>query len=429
MADLEDLIKVVRSCPVIDNHAHNVLLPSKQHAHDLLSATTEAQGDALSDTHTSLPHIRATRQLRQLYDLDENATWEDVIIERDQVLQGDYESFLKRCFAGIHTVLMDDGVDNKNVYLCDWHDDFIVDRTLRIVRIETRATDILREMHRKNNLPIGPALHNDEMCAQAWIAFLQAFEAAIVVEINDADVAGFKSVICSRTGLDVRIAGDVQVATSGLEAFQTSYLPNCTRNDFRIDSKGLNDSLVISTCRLLSAAFKQDSISKPLQFQTGIGDCDTHLFLSDPSHLQPLISEFPDVRFIFLQTSYPYTRQAGHLAKIYKNVFLDIGQVFPQVSRDGQELILRQCMEVTPLSKLLFSSNAHLYGEIYWLALKQFRQALENILVDYVQNDDLTAEQAITFAKDIFFNNAKRVYNLLVDFPDMESVRCPQQQD
>ncbi|KAH0270964.1 glutamine synthetase/guanido kinase, partial [Aureobasidium melanogenum] len=420
MATLDDLRKVVRSCPVIDNHAHNLLLPSKQEAHDLLTATTEAQGDALEDTKTSLSHIRAVRQLRELYDLGNNATWDDLMEKRADILQGDFESFLQRCFTGIHTILMDDGLDDTTVYLYDWHDDFVLDKTLRIVRIETLAADILREMYRKGTLPIGPAIHDDDMCAEAWITFLQAFESSIVTEINDPDVAGFKSVICYRTGLDVKVAGDVQIATNGLEAFQSGYLPNCLHNNFRIESKGLNDSLVISTCRLLSAAAKQDSISKPLQFHTGLGDADIDLLLSDPSHLQPLITAFPDVQIILLHTSYPYMRQAGYLATVYKDVYLDLGEVFPQVSRNGQETILRQCMEVTPISQLLFSTDAHHFGEVYWLALKQFREAFERVLVDYVENEDLTVDQAIQAAKDIYFNNSKRVYNLTTELPEIE---------
>lgn len=427
MATLDDLRNVVRFCPVIDNHSHNLLLPSKLSDHDLLSATTEAHGDALEDTRTSLSHLRAVRQLRELYGLDNDAGWDELMDKRAEILQGNFESFLRRCFTGIHTILMDDGLEDTNVYLYEWHDDFILDRTLRVVRIETVAADILREMYRKGSLPIGPAIRNEEMCAQAWINFLQAFESAIVTEINDPDVAGFKSVVCYRTGLDVKIAGDVQVATSGLESFQSSYLPNCSQKDFRIEAKGLNDSLVISTCRLLSAAAKQDSISKPLQFHTGLGDRDIDLLLADPSHLQPLISAFPDVNIILLHTAYPYCRQAGYLATVYKNVYLDLGEVFPQVSRNGQESILRQCMEITPYSKLLFSTDAHHFGEVYWLALKQFRQAFEKVLVDFVQNEDFTTEQAISAAKDIYFNNAKRVYNLDAELPEIELVRLPEQ--
>ncbi|KAI5239678.1 glutamine synthetase/guanido kinase [Aureobasidium subglaciale] len=425
MATLDDLRNVIRSCPIIDNHAHNLLLPSKQEAYDLLSATTEAHGDALSDTHTSLSHIRAVRQLRELYGLGNDANWNDLMEKRADILQGNFESFLQRCFVGVHTILMDDGLDDTTVYLYDWHDDFILDKTLRVVRIETVAADILREMHKKGSLPIGPAMLNDDMCAQAWVTFLQAFESTIVTEINDPDVAGFKSVICYRTGLNVKIAGDVQVAANSLEAFQTDYLPNCSQNDFRIESKGLNDSLVISTCRLLTAAAKQDSISKPLQFHTGLGDADIDLLLADPSNLQPLISAFPDVQMILLHTSYPYMRQAGYLATVYKNVYLDLGEVFPQVSRNGQETILRQCMEVTPISKLLFSTDAHHFGEVYWLALKQFRQAFEKILVEYVREEDLTVEQAIDAAKDIYFNNANRVYNLRAELPDMATSELP----
>ena len=34
-------------------------------------------------------------------------------------------------------------------------------------------------------------------------------------------------------------------------------------------------------------------------------------------------------------------------------------EVFPMVSRDGQKAILRQALEITPGSKLLYSSDGH----------------------------------------------------------------------
>lgn len=423
---LDDLKSVVRTCPAIDNHAHNLLLPSEQGAYSLLGATTEAEGEAQEDTFTSLPHIRAVRQLRELYGCDQNAGWEVLMKKRQELLSADQELLLKTCFEGIHTILMDDGLDSTTVHPYDWHDQFTPSSTCRIVRIETVAADIMREMYRDGQLPIGLAIADEEACAEAWVTFLGAFETAIAAEIRNARVAGFKSVICYRTGLDIGITDEVQIATKGLDAFKEEFLPTAIANDFRICHKGLNDCILISTCRLLTAGLEETGIGKPLQFHTGLGDCDISLLRSDPSYLQPLIKKFPAVKIVLLHSSYPYTRQAGYLATVYKNVYLDLGEVFPQVSRDGQESILRQSMEITPTSKLLYSTDAHHFGEVYWLANKQFRHAFEKVLVDYVQHDDLTVQQAIDAAKNIYFNNSQRIYNLDIELPEAKRVsRCP----
>jgi predicted TIM-barrel fold metal-dependent hydrolase len=80
------------------------------------------------------------------------------------------------------------------------------------------------------------------------------------------------------------------------------------------------------------------------------------------------------VPFVLLHSAYPYTREAGYLATVYKHVYLDIGEVFPMVSRDGQKSILRQSLEIVPGSKLLYSTDGHWFPETFWLANKQFRE-------------------------------------------------------
>ena len=75
---VDQLRHVVRTCPVIDNHAHNLLRLEQLRKSDFVTITTEAHGDALEDTPKSLAHIRAARQLRQLYGLPADADWKDL---------------------------------------------------------------------------------------------------------------------------------------------------------------------------------------------------------------------------------------------------------------------------------------------------------------------------------------------------------------
>lgn len=335
-----DLRRTIRSCQIIDNHAHNILRPQQLRVADLLTITTEASGDALKDTSSSLAHLRAVRQLRALYELPISADWEDILQKRQEILSHEEFTriFMQKCFQGTHTILVDDGLDSgANIQPYRWHDQFTVTPCKRIVRIETIASDILQAMHGSRHLPVGVALADETACDLAWVEFISRFERAMLNALADPEVVGFKSVICYRTGLSVTIGRDTEVSKTGLWSFSKHFLPDATSKGFRVESKGMNDALVISTCKLIAAHQRdvtdstKDVVAKPFQFHTGLGDKDISLSDSNPACLQPLIEAFPTVPFILLHSAYPYTQQAGYLATVYKNAFLDLGEVFPMV--------------------------------------------------------------------------------------------------
>ncbi|TKA60632.1 hypothetical protein B0A55_10592, partial [Friedmanniomyces simplex] len=366
---LDGLKQVIRTCPVIDNHAHNILRPHQLKSANFLTITTEAAGEALDDAPKSLAHLRAVRQLKKLYDLPADADWAAVVGKRAELLERDADILMKKCFEGTQTILVDDGLDSgANIERYSWHDKYTTSPCKRIVRIETVAATILSTLYQQGKLPVGVAVADEEACNLGWVSFIAEFEQAIVAAIQDDEVVGFKSVICYRTGLDVTVGRDHEVNEHGLRSFSRHYLPEALARDFRVEAKGMNDALVISACKLIAAAYEQGGMPKPLQFHTGLGDNDISLLDSSPACLQPLIKHFPTVPIVLLHSSYPYTREAGYLATVYRNVYLDIGEVFPMVSREGQEKIVRQALELTPTSKILWSTDGHHFPETYWLA-------------------------------------------------------------
>ena len=410
---IDDLKKVIRACPVIDNHAHNLLRPNELKSAEFLTITSEATGAALHDAPTSLAHIRAARQLRKLYDLPADADWAAILKKRAELLEADSDALTKRCLEGTQTILIDDGLgsgDTMEPY--SWHDKFTLSPCKRIVRIEAVASDILASMHEQKKLPVGADIADEEACGAAWGAFTGAFDEAIARAITDPEVVGFKSVICYRTGLDVRLGRDMDVFSDGLRSFRRHFLHDCVARKFRVEAKGMNDALVVSTCKLIAGGYREHDVAKPLQFHTGLGDNDISLLDSNPGCLQPLIAEFPTVPIVLLHSSYPYTREAGYLATVYKNCYLDIGEVFPMISRDGQEKVLRQSLELTPWSKLLWSTDGHYFPETYWLANVQGREVMEKVFCEYVKLEDLSVPQAVQAVKDILFENSNKLYRL-----------------
>jgi len=105
-------------------------------------------------------------------------------------------------------------------------------------------------------------------------------------------------------------------------------------------------------------------------------------------------------------------REAGYLTAMYKNVYLDIGEVFPTVSGGGQEAVIRQVLELAPTNKVMWSSDGHWWPETYYLGSVQARRALSSVLQGAVKADELTEEEAARVAKDILFHTADRVYRL-----------------
>lgn len=387
---IENLRHVVNNFPIIDNHAHNIIQPALVDTIPVESVTSEAQGRALRDAFKSLPHLRAARQLRQLYECPDEANWEELLAQRTEWLRSDPERLNQQCFRGVHAVLIDDGLSTQDKVLpYHWHDRYTKAPSKRIVRIETVAERLMESM--LTGITIDE-LDDASFFTNTWVTLTEEFEREIQEAIQDPEVAGFKTVICYRTGLDIE--PDYERAARDVGLPFERYVERCVRKrKFRIERKPLNDYLVLRTLEILSERVPyNDAMSKPLQLHTGLGDNDIDLLKSNPAYLQPLIENYTNVPFVLLHSAYPYTRDAGYLTTVYKNVYLDVGEVFPMVSRDGQKTILRQALEIVPGSKLLYSSDGHYLPETFWLANLQFREVwldVSNLVILLFSRDEL----------------------------------------
>lgn len=160
----------------------------------------------------------------------------------------------------------------------------------------------------------------------------------------------------------------------------------------RLADKAFNDYLVRVTMEVAGKFGKPGeffslifySLHRPLrsrlilivQFHTGLGDNDIVLTRSSPAHLQPLIAAYPQTPVVLLHASYPFTREAGYLTSVYKNVYLDFGEVFPFVSAEGQRAVVRQVLELAPTTKIMWSTDGHWWPETYYLGTIQAREIL-----------------------------------------------------
>ena len=138
----------------------------------------------------------------------------------------------------------------------------------------------------------------------------------------------------------------------------------------------------------------------PVQVHCGFGDSDLWLARADPSHLKPLVERFRDTKFVLLHC-YPFVREAGWLAHVYGNVWFDLSLTIPHVSRPAEAL--REALELAPVSKLVYASDAARTPELYYLAARWWREALA---------EALPPEEAEADARAILRENALALYDL-----------------
>lgn len=358
------------------------------------------------------------KQLAQLYGCSE--ALRDIKAARYEWVRRDYEGLIKTCLQGTHAIMMDDGLNKDLVHPWKRHRDF-VPQVSRIVRVEAVAADILEHLVLVAGLlrPGTDADWDRNQTEAFFIRFNGEFRNQIRAFANDSDVRGFKSVICYRTGLDIGLGSkkafrpQQSLTESELMTEFHEYLQQAVRNNnYRIEKKAFNDYLVVAVCDVLDKRSRIEGEGVPFQFHTGLGDSEISLLTANPAYMQPLIEAFPNVDFVLLHSAYPYTREAGYMASSYPNAWLDIGEVFPMLSREGQESVLKQALELAPASKILWSTDGHFFPETYWLANRQFRDVLEKTLYSGVMDGDYTIQQAIDTAVDIMFWNSNSLYKL-----------------
>ncbi len=231
---------------------------------------------------------------------------------------------------------------------------------------------------------------------------LDAFVAGVDAARESGHV-GLKSIIAYRTGLDLQWT----TREDATRAFGQVKDQADREGAIRLANKPLNDFLVLTALDIA------ERLELPIQFHTGFGDTDLDLLKANPLNLRPLLQSdrFRHVPFVLLHASYPYVRQLGYLAAMYPNVYMDISLAIPFITTEIPRMI-HEALGLTPLTKVLYSSDAFSIPEIFWLANRWGRAALERVLDEIVQAGALTEAQAYHAGEQILSQNARRIYGL-----------------
>ena len=150
----------------------------------------------------------------------------------------------------------------------------------------------------------------------------------------------------------------------------------------------------------------------PVQLHSGFGDRDLALPQANPALLQPFLTEAEPAGVpIVLLHCYPYHREAGWLASVFGQVYVDVGLTLSHVGARAAAVLGEFC-ELAPFGKLLFSTDAYGLAELYLVGAAQFREALDAVLRSWRERDAIGAPDAERVAAMIAAGNARRVYRL-----------------
>ena len=221
-------------------------------------------------------------------------------------------------------------------------------------------------------------------------------------------VVGFKSIAAYRVGLELdgRRPGDGEVV-----AAVSRWLSGPDRADGARGAGGTPPRLADEVLHRFFIWCGAD-LGRPIQFHVGYGDRDVDLHRCNPLLLTGLLRALePTGVPVMLLHNYPYHREAGYLAQVFPLVYTDLGLATHNVGARAAAL-LGEALELVPLRKFLFSSDAFGLPELFYLGTLLFRQALSAFLSDRLDADDMSYADAERVTRLIGAENARRAYRL-----------------
>ena len=220
------------------------------------------------------------------------------------------------------------------------------------------------------------------------------------LKIQAKTAIGLKSIIAYRIGLDFEPTAP---SATEVEKAAGEWLTE-------VDSTG--KSRIHHEVLLRHLLWQGADLSMPMQFHIGYGDPDLDLHRSDPLLMTDLIRNFEKRQIpVLLLHTYPFQRNAGYLAQMFRNVYLDVGLAINYTGARSPSIIA-ESLELAPFHKILFSSDAWGLSELTYLGALLFKRGLGEVLDAFVARSDWSENDALKVAQAIGRENALKVYGV-----------------
>ncbi len=369
----DNLRAALADLPLIDNHCH--FFRAEYQPHDLAAvlnlSTLEMPPDQLGQT---MVYRLMLRELGRYLNLDGDPETE-VLARREELMGRDYPGWVAGLLshAGVKALLVDTGYSPaaqpresfEAVNPC---------RAYYIFRMET-VLDPLWEEYSQGRLDLGAVEDR----------YYQALEEGLSQE----KAIALKSIIGYRTGLEVGPVKRSELTGGGAA------------------EKRFRDYFLFQTLKRIAPR------NMPVQIHAAFGESHIDIRRNHPAMLKFILDqpEFRNLPLVLVHGGYPRCFEAGFLASIYPNVYVDLSEMIPFVplgARQGVVDILNMC----PFNKVLYGSDGFLIPEIHWLGAGMIREIMAGILGELMESGILGQGEAVETARLIFAENVRKLYNL-----------------
>jgi uncharacterized protein len=395
------VLPFVAAQPLVDHHCHGVIAGGcSLEIRDLAGMLNEADGAAAADgaPFDSLAGLAFRRWCPPLLGLPPHAG-AGSYTERRAALGGDEVTRLFLGASGLAALCIDTGYTPAGLLSPGETASLAGAAAFEVVRLEQVAESLARSGVRAADFPD---------------AYRSALAERVTAPSFGSTVVGFKSIAAYRVGLELdgRRPGDGEVVAAVSRwlgrpaemagAAETSSASGTGGTPPRLADEVLHRFFIWCGAEL----------GLPLQFHVGYGDRDIDLHRCNPLLLTGLLRALePTGVPVMLLHNYPYHREAGYLAQVFPLVYADLGLATHNVGARATAL-LGEALELIPLRKFLFSSDAFGLPELYYLGTLLFRQALSAFLTARLDDDDMSYADAERIARLIGAENARRAYRL-----------------
>jgi uncharacterized protein len=232
--------------------------------------------------------------------------------------------------------------------------------------------------------------------------FADAVRSALATRTAAPGVVGVKSIAAYRTGLDLSPDRPTDAEVTAAAGRWLAARAGTPAGPPRIAAETLQRFLI--WCGV--------DLGLPVQFHVGYGDSDVDLDRGNPLLLTPLLRAIqPTGVPVMLLHNYPYHREAGYLAQVFPQVYVDAGLATHNLGARAPAL-LAEALELAPYGKFLYSSDAFGLPELYYLSAALFRRALSDFLRAGIAEDLYSERTVVRLTRMLCADNAKRAYQL-----------------
>lgn len=374
----------ISGIPLIDNHAHP-FPAGRQNSYERNFALSMTPQDP-AHVHSTLFFQMCNRRLRKVLGLSQECSLEELLAERAKLQEENRKSYIDFLWKDVNYtgMIADIGcpVSKKLLTkeeLAEFDQEMEGYFLRKINRIEWVAEDIM------------------ESGTYSFEEFTERYMDGLYKKVKEEQLVGMKSIIAYKTGLDIKVLSE--------KKFREGYYLYLSEPQNKEYEKIFRDYCFCKGCEAC------EEMKIPLQVHTAIGDSPMlDLQKCNPLFLYEVINAYPKTIFVLLHAAYPYCEELGMMMQQYANVYGDASALVPYASIAGAAK-LKALMEMAPLTKLMFGTDAGGIPEQFWYGAYLFRRFFTDVLQELVDKDFISYSFAMESAENVMNKNVLRLYS------------------